>query len=155
MRALVAPLAFPAAAAPQHQEPSPEQGQEMMARMTELAQPGPEHERLARYAGSFDVLLRVWPEPGAEPQTIDATSVGEMILDGRFLVLHTRIPDGMFAGEAISVIGFNRRYQEYTLIGLDTQGTYWVSAQGPEDAACTTATLAGTDDDPVLGHTQE
>lgn len=83
-----------------------------------------------------------------------ATGEAEMILGGRFLMMKQVIPDDMFASESIAILGFDRRTEEYTLLGLDTIGTYWISAQGPaRDAG--SAVLSGEDYDAVFGGTQE
>jgi hypothetical protein len=33
--------------------------------------------------------------------------------------------------ESTTIIGFDRRSKKYTTVGLDTMGTYWVTAAGP------------------------
>ncbi len=152
--ALVALLLL-AAPGQAQQEPTPEELQALVARVMKLGKPGPEHARLARMAGTFDVENKIWPTPGAEPETAHGTMESEMVLGGRFLLLRSTIEGGMFAAEGLTIIGFDRRHEEYTLIGMDTTGTYWVAGQGPADADGTSATLSGTDDDPVIGHTQE
>ena len=47
-------------------------------------------------------------------------------------------------------LGFDRRHGEYTLVGFDTLGTYWVSGQGPrgEDGVIR---MRGEDDDTMGG----
>jgi len=136
------------------QQPTPEQMQEWMRRHMELAQPGPEHARLAGMEGTWDVELTMWPAPGAQPMTTGATMEAEMILGGRFLVQTMDIADTDPGGEQMSIIGFDRRSGEYTMLGFDTSGTYWVSAQGPADASGDRAVLAGEDYDAVVDGTQ-
>jgi hypothetical protein len=136
------------------QEPDPEQMRELMERSMELGQPGPAHEHLATLAGNWDINMTMWSQPGAEAVEVSGSSTSEMILGGRFLMQTTTIPEGMFAGESVAIIGFDRRSDEYTMIGLDTIGTYWVSSQGPmgDDGK---AVLSGEDYDPIFGGTQE
>ncbi len=119
-----------------------------------LATPGSEHARFERMVGEWDTLLTLWPQPGAEPIVVDATTESELILGGRYLVQSTTIPDGFFAGDSITILGFDRRSGEYTLIGLDTMGTYWVTARGPASGE-REAVLSGEDFDPVFDGTQE
>ena len=126
----------------------------LMAKSLELAQPGPEHARFERMAGTWDMEMTMWSQPGAEAVVVSGVVEAELILGGRYLVQTTVIPDGFFAGESITILGFDRRSEEYTLIGLDTVGTYWVSAQGPATSG-TEAVLSGEDFDPVFGHLQE
>ncbi len=84
---------------------------------------------------------------------VTGTVESETILGGRFLVSTTVITEGMFAGESVSIFGFDRRSEEYTLIGLDTIGTYWVTAQGPMGSDGK-AVLSGEDFDPVFNGMQ-
>ncbi len=59
--------AFVPAVALAQQDLDPEQISELMARSLELAQPGPEHERLAALAGPWDMTMTMWAQPGADP----------------------------------------------------------------------------------------
>ena len=126
----------------------------LMEKSMQLGQPGPEHERFASMVGVWDVRMTMWPEPGADPLLVEATSEAELILGGRYLMQTMVVPEGYFAAESITIIGFDRRAEEFTLLGLDTIGTYWVSAQGPL-VSDHEAVLSGTDFDPVFDGTQE
>jgi hypothetical protein len=149
---VAAGVLLPAAAAAQEM-PSPERVQELMALSMELAEPGPEHARFADMVGSWDMAMTMWPQPGADPIEVAGTAESELRLGGRYLFTSTTIPTGFFAGESLSILGFDRRSEQYTLIGLDTVGTYWVTAQGPmgDDGR---AVLSGEDFDPVFDGTQ-
>ena len=131
------------------QEPSAEQ----VARTMELAKPGPEHEELGRLAGEWDQRLRYWPSPGAEPIELTGTSENRAILGGRFIESHSMASFGGEPMESMTMLGFDRRHGEYTLIGLDTQGTYWVTAQGPRQAGGSIV-MRGTDEQVTMAHTQ-
>jgi hypothetical protein len=142
-------MLVPAAAAAQ-QQPTPE----MIARAQELMAPGPEHRVLAGLAGTWDQEIRMWPEPGAPPMALQAVSENRMILGGRFLESRSTFEFGGTKGESISILGFDRRHEKYTAIGLDEFGTYWVTAAGTASPDGWFV-MRGTDDDPVLGGTQE
>jgi hypothetical protein len=131
------------------QEPTAEQ----VARMMELGKPGPEHEELGRLAGEWDQRLRMWPAPGAEPIEMTGTSENRAILGGRFIESRSLASFGGEPMESMTILGFDRRYGEYTLIGLDTQGTYWVTAQGPRQASGSIV-MSGTDDEVTVARTQ-
>lgn len=152
--AVVAALLGVAAPAAAQEARSPEEIQALMERSLELGQPGPEHDRLTELAGDWQIELTLWPAPGADPVVTRSTGTAEVILGGRYVVMKQVIPDGDFAGESHAILGFDRRSGEYTMIGLDTIGTYWVTAQGPmtEDGV---AVLSGTDFDPVFDADQE
>jgi len=126
------------------------EGLDMQALMEamRLAQPGPEHEELATRAGEWTTDVSVRMAPGGPVQTQTATASSKMILGGRFLEV---VSDGDFMGqpfESRSILDFDRRRGEYTIIGLDTLGTYWVTGRGKrgEDGVIR---MHGEDDDPM------
>jgi hypothetical protein len=59
-----------------------------------------------------------------------------MILGGRFVISEYVADSAMGPAygdvkvETVSIYGFDRRTKEYTTIGLDTMGTYYVTAAG-------------------------
>ena len=48
--------------------------------------PGEHHKELAKGAGEWDCVCRVWEAPGAEPSLMTATASSRMILGGRYLM---------------------------------------------------------------------
>lgn len=151
---VVSIAAFTPGVATAQQAPDKEAVEAMMAKSLELGQPGPEHVRFEQMVGTWDMQMTMWPQPGAAAVVVNGVVEAKLILGGRYLMQTTVIPDGFFAGESITILGFDRRSEEYTLIGLDTIGTYWVSAQGPATSQ-TEAVLSGEDFDPIFGGTQE
>lgn len=138
------------------QESTSEQDmQAMYERAMMLAQPGPEHEKLARYVGTWNMETRYWASPGTEPIVSTGVSDSKMILGGRFLESVWTTGEGETAAEGKSIMGFDRRHEEYTVVGFDTWGTYWVSAQGPYDDETKTITMYGEDNDPVFKSVQQ
>lgn len=132
--------------------------------LARLAEPGPEHERLKTLEGDWNLTSRWWMEPGEEPLKVSGTGSNRMILGGRFLEMRTELsgnpyfrdedgtPDPM---ETRVIYGFDRRRDEYTLVGFDTLGTFYVTASGTYDADSATITLRGRDEDPALQTVQE
>ncbi len=123
-------------ASPQQQQPptpTPEQIKAMLAEM----QPGPEHRVLANLEGQWtlDITYNMGG-PQAKPMKARGTATNRMILGGRFLMSEgvSDNPAGAAFGgakvETVGIYGFDRRTKEYTTIGLDTMGTYWVTAAG-------------------------
>lgn len=91
------PLARPQSSQDSAPRQTPEEIRVLAGRLAESARPGPEHERLARMAGAWDIEIKMWPRPGAEPLVMRGTVEAETILGGRFLVqtadkdeMHTR-----------------------------------------------------------------
>ena len=134
-------------------ERSAEEIAALQSRYRELAQPGPEHEMLARMEGTWRQEIRMWPSPGAEPTSMTGTAESRLVLGGRFLQSESRMP-GSELPIGISMMGFDRRSSEYTALGLDVSGTYWVTARGPRNEESGAVVMSGEDHDPALGHTQ-
>ena len=145
---LLLAAALPAAA----QEPANEEQRQKMQAMMAAMQPGPEHARLARLAGSWDVEITMWSGPGGESFKAAASAENRMILGGRFL--ESRVVGGQppMQIESLTLMGFDRRFDRYTTIGLDTWGTYYVTAAGTMTDSL--VNMHGTDEDPIAGHTQ-
>lgn len=120
-----------------------------MARMMELAQPGPEHERLAALAGDWEATFQM---PGL---SFVATAENRMIMGGRFLASTVTGTAGAMPFEALTILGFDRGPGVYTAVGFDTFGTFYVTGAGPWNAAEDRAVLAGSYDDPVTGHAHQ
>lgn len=126
----------------------------LAARYQQLAAPGDEHRRLEALAGSWNEEIKFWEAPGTPPMTLKGTCENRMILGGRFLRSETK-GTGPFPFATLSLLGFDRRYNRYTYSSYDDQGTYYVTAAGPYDAAQNAVVMYGEDVDPVLGHTQK
>lgn len=140
-------LAVVWATAPLAAQEQPDSAQ--AARMMELAQPGPEHERLAAMEGPWTATFRMGG------MTITAGVENRMILGGRFLESRVSGSGGDMPFEALNIMGFDRGPGVYTAVGFDTFGTFYVTAEGPWDPARNGAVLTGSYDDPVTGHAHE
>jgi len=123
----------PARAQQQPPQPTPEQIQAMLAEM----QPGPEHRVLGALEGRWALEITYnMGGPKAKPMMAKGSATNRMILGGRFLKSEgvSDNPAGAALGgatvEMLGIYGFDRRTKEYTTLGLDTMGTYWVSAAG-------------------------
>jgi len=120
-------LAAPASA---QTPPTPDE----MRKMLEAMKPIAEHQELAALAGSWtqDVTYSM----GGPAMKTTGTVTNRMILGGRFLVSEgtANNPAGAdFGGptvETMTIYGFDRRTQDFTIVGLDTMGTYYVTAAG-------------------------
>ena len=133
-------------------EPAPQDGFDMEAMMEamRLAQPGPEHEELAKMlSGEWETDVSVkGMGPDSTPMKTNGTESAVAILDGRFIEVTSQ---GAFMGqpfESRSFIGYDRRHEQFTSVGMDTLGTYWVTATGKRDADGVIR-MKGEDDDPA------
>lgn len=135
-----------AASSPPLTAQEPPQGADMEAMMAaykKLAEPGAEHRRLATLAGTWNQDITINVFPGQPPQKLTGSAHNEMILGGRFLKSETSGGEGDFAMEGLTILGFDTRTQEYTLVGYDTWGTYYITAAGTYDPETETMTLSG------------
>jgi hypothetical protein len=119
----------------------------------EMAKPVEEHKRLAELAGSWKVTTKLWFGPG-EPMSANGSGSGRMILGGRFLVLETDVK-GALGSEAMTLMGFDRRTNEYTMTSADTLGTYTITAAGRYDDAKKGIVLHGSYAQPPTGQEQK
>ena len=126
--------------------------QDSMADYIEAARPVEEHERLAELTGPWNVTTRFWFEKPDEPLVSSGTGTGRLILGGRFLVLETDTR-GAFEAQSMTLLGFDRRTSEFTLVGADTLGTYTISAAGKGDAQ--RVTMRGSYAQPPSGKMQK
>lgn len=110
-----------------------EAAQDPLAYYIETAKPVAEHARLAELSGPWKVASKLWFGPG-DPQISTGTGSGRMILGGRFLEL-TATTKGALDSEHVTIYGFDRRTSDYTLVGMDTLGTYYITAAGKYDQA--------------------
>jgi hypothetical protein len=121
-----------------------------------LTKPGPEHDALARYAGTWDVTVSMGS--GASAMKYQGTAESRMKVGGRFLQVEYQAKGKADATEGMFTLGFDPRHQRHTLIAMDSFGNYFVTSQGQRDAKTGKIRMSGTDDDPVmkaLGHTKE
>jgi hypothetical protein len=140
-------VVVPGTAEAQMEQPTPEQMQAMMAAM----QPGPEHERFARLVGEWDLETSVSMAPG-QTQVLKARTVARTILGGRFLVTEMTSADSVLGMpiEGMTIFGYDRRTGEYTILALDTFGTYYVAGAGTGDVNTNPIVMRGSHHDPFM-----
>lgn len=113
--------------------------------LIEQSRPGSEHDRLASLEGEWEVVER-FASPGAEE--LRGTAQASGILDGRFLVLDFTLATEPAAQSFRYTLGFDRRHDEYSIVVMDTSGTYFVTARGGEVGGL--IRMSGVDDDPMM-----
>lgn len=80
-----------------------------------------EIERLKVFVGDWDVVERVWEEPGAEPKVIHQTSRARMIMDGRFLEIRDQAANGSY--EFIGWHGYHTAKKKYINVAISNRRT--------------------------------
>lgn len=130
--------------------PSPSDARQQA--MFDKMRPGPEHTRLASLAGRWRRHV-TFTMGGGQTMTATGTATNAMILGGRFLrseqqhTLASSAPTPFSSIEAMSIYGFDRRTDQFTIVEFDTMGTYWVSAAGPRSATADIVMSGETLDD--------
>lgn len=115
----------------------------------ELAEPGPEHARLAALAGDYTIELRMATPSGGEPVRAEGRARAATLLGGRYLQVDLRVPlpapgkvaaegEGTGSGgeivlEAIYLFGFDRLRGEYEASWRDSLSTWSTGCAGTPD----------------------
>ncbi|MGE3666385.1 MAG: DUF1579 family protein [Steroidobacteraceae bacterium] len=126
---------------------TPAQQAEMEA-YEKAGRPGAPHAALAATAGSYDLALRSWQEPGGDPMKEAGTATRRMILDGRVLVeaVDATMMGQPFTGHAM--MGHDNVSGDYWSTWMDSMSTGLMVSRGNCDAAGT-CTFTGSWNDPV------
>lgn len=147
-------LAASAAAQTPPEAATPKAPADEMAMYEEMARPVAEHARLTALGGKWNMSMKMWFDPAKEPMIWTGTSTITPILGGRFIEIDADLT-GPMPVESLTVAGFDRRTSEYTMVGFDTMGTYWISAAGKWNDAQKAVTLHGSYVQPPAQTTQK
>jgi hypothetical protein len=147
---VIAGLAAPAAAQTGTQPPqmTPEQRAEMEAYM-KAAEPGAPHQALASMAGSYDMKIKSWHEPGGPAMEDAGTAKRAMILGGRVLVeeVVSTMMGAPYTGQGMT--GYDNVTGKYWATWVDNMGTGLLVMDGACDAQGRNCTFTGTWNDPI------
>lgn len=120
----------------------------------DAARPVDEHKRLAALTGPWKVTTKLWFDPAQPGESSTGTGEARMILGGRFAEIDTNVK-GAFDAESLTIMGFDRRTGDYTMVGFDTLGTYFITAAGKYDEAQKGVVLHGSYAQPPTGQEQK
>ncbi len=145
---LAAPLAAPLAAQEAAQSPMSPEMMAMMEAYQQAAAPGAEHQRLADMAGTYDMTIKSWYVPGAEPTTDTGTAIRKMILGDRVMVedANAQMMGQPFTGHGMQ--GYDNVSATYWATWNDNMGTGLMVSKGTCDASMA-CTFTGQVNDPV------
>ncbi|MEM7208827.1 MAG: DUF1579 family protein [Pseudomonadota bacterium] len=100
---------------------SPLLAQDFLPAATRLAMPGENHQLLQPLIGAWQVEMRVYPGPGADPiLSNDMSATREWILGGRYVKEELT---GTFANNPsarLAIIGYNNLEERFELASFDT-----------------------------------
>ena len=109
--------------------------EEEMAAWNTVANPGPEHARMAAEAGDWTVKSTAWMAPGAPPMESVGSARIHMVLDGRFQVMEYEgnMMDMSFKG--MGTTGYDILAKKYVGTWCDSMGTMIMISEGTRDAS--------------------
>jgi hypothetical protein len=127
---------------------TPEQQAEMEIYM-KAGTPGAPHQALASSAGTYDVTIKSWHEPGGPAMEESGTSRRTMILDGRVRVeeFTSTMMGAPFTGHGMT--GYDNVTGKYWGTWTDSMSTGLMVSEGTCDAQGKSCTFTGTWNDAV------
>jgi hypothetical protein len=119
----------------------------MMKNMMEYGTPGPMHQLMASWNGTWSGETTMWEYDGAAPQKSSGTAVNSMILGGKYqLSKHSGNMMGMpFEGQAL--MAYDNATKQFSSVWADTWSTGIMTMTGTWDDASKTMTLTGSSPD--------
>jgi hypothetical protein len=98
--------------------------EEQMQAWMKFAEPGKEHEFIARLKGKWCAYSRFWMGPLSPPQEAEGVSENKLILGGRFLQSTYKGPTPFGPSfEGLSIDGYDRLGGEHIGVWMDSMGT--------------------------------
>lgn len=140
----------PLAAQEEQEYASPEMA-EMMAAYAKAGMATDNHQALEKMAGVWDLTVKMYGEPNAEPMVSYATSEAEMIYGGRFL---SDKVTGDFMGQEFhgyGLTGYNNITGEYEAMWIDNFSTRIYRYVGGFNEAGDEFTMKGKQLNPLTG----
>lgn len=111
---------------------------------------GPQHESIARFAGTWRAEVRLWMGPAGEPNVSHGTMTSRMIMGDRFLQQEYHDDAGMFEGRGFW--GYNDVDERYEGFWIDVMANFFQLEYGQLDAAGKVYEMRGSMTNPQTGH---
>jgi len=101
----------------------------LLRRAQQLATVGPEHQRLAKLVGDWDVA---WTNDGRDGDLRDArgTATGKLLLGGRYVQVEFKLQVQGASFAAVQLFGFDALHQQFTSSWRDELSTWAVDCAG-------------------------
>jgi len=119
--------------------------EQIMAELTKLATPGPNHELLKKLVGSWKAVTKLY-EGSGEPQTSEGTAEYTSILGGRFVKQEYH---GTFMGqpfEGLGLTGYDNKKHKFVTLWIDDMSTGMLPHDGNYDPKSREFTYKGVMD---------
>jgi hypothetical protein len=115
----------------------------MMKNMMEYGKPGPMHQMLASWNGTWKGETTFWEYEGATPKKSTGTAVNTMILGGKYQSSkHSGDMMGM-PFEGMNIVGYDNATKKFTSSWIDNWSTGIMNMSGDWDESSKTLTLGG------------
>jgi len=124
--------------------------EEAMARWMKAMKPGPAHEKLAAFIGTWDTEMKMWMQPG-KPMVTKGEAECRWLMKGRWIV---REGTGSFMGKTVKsfgIVGYDNFKQKYVTCDVNDMETHMLTSTGnwtPDGKALVTY---GKMDEPMTG----
>ncbi|MHC4078557.1 MAG: DUF1579 family protein [Planctomycetota bacterium] len=106
---------------------------EAMAKISKAARLGPQHDKLAALAGTWDLQFKHRAGPDAAWKTESGTATSRVVLGGRYLVEELKCTYDGTPYEGVRVHGYDNLEGTYFNIWMDNLGTWPVTSRGATD----------------------
>lgn len=126
-----------------------QEGAEQMQVWMDYMTPGDVHQKMAKMAGEWKTVNKMWTDPNMEPNVTEGTAVCEMLLGGRYLKTSYT---GNFMGmpfEGFSIEAYDKAMDQFYSVWVDNFGTGMMMMKGKYDPETKTLTYTGTSVDPM------
>jgi len=121
--------------------------------MMKLAMPGPNHERLKKLVGEWNLTVKWTPDPSQPMSETKSTSTVTSLMDGRYF---QELSEGDMGGQpfrGMGVTGYDNILKKYVSTWIDNMGTGIMTSQGTADASGNVLNWMGESSDPMTGKT--
>lgn len=112
---------------------SPGAAAEAMEAMMKQGMPGPEHAQMAKFAGDWNMVGKMWMDPTAPPQETSGKVTWKMVMDGRYMVEKVE-GQPMFPGApnfaGMNICGFNNVTKKHFFAWIDNASTGLMYGEG-------------------------
>jgi len=125
--------------------------QAAMEKYMKAATPGPEHQRLAKLAGKWNLHVTAWMAPGAPPEKSDATAEFKSVLGGRYLRQEVKGTMGGQPFEGMGIEGYDNVTGERFGSWVDSMSTGQMVVRGACAAGAKKCALKGRVSDALIG----
>lgn len=124
----------------------------MMKAWQDFMTPGPRHQWLAKYTGTWEAEISQWMDATSPPTKTTAKEEVSMAMNGLYQVSNfsSNMMGMPMTGQ--STLGYDNAKKKFVSTWIDNLGSGIVMMTGDYDEATKTLSLKGTQTDPVTGN---